>query len=52
VNGIFSGFVVANTNRLRAGGSSSVFSSALNAAAESMCTSSTTKIRCLPGAAA
>ena len=42
MTGIFSGFVVANTNRLRGGGSSSVLSSALNAAAESMCTSSIT----------
>ena len=32
MNGIFSGFVVANTKRLRGGGSSSVFSSALKAA--------------------
>ena len=36
----FSGSVVANMNFTWAGGSSSVFSSALNAAVESMCTSS------------
>jgi hypothetical protein len=49
VKGIFSGLVVASTNRLRGGGSSRVLSSALKAAVESMCTSSTTKMRCLPG---
>ena len=49
VKGIFSGFVVAKTKRLRGGGSSRVLSSALKAGVESMWTSSTTKIRCLPG---
>jgi hypothetical protein len=49
VKGSFSGFVVAKTNRLRGGGSSRVFNRALNAWLESMWTSSTTKIRCLPG---
>jgi hypothetical protein len=52
VAGIFWGSVVAKTNRLLGGGSSSVFSSALNAAWESMWTSSMMKIRCFPGAAA
>ena len=52
VNGIFSGFVVAKMKRLRGGGSSRVFSSALKAAVESMWTSSMMKMRWRPGAAA
>ena len=40
VGNTFSGSVVAKINFTCAGGSSSVFNSALNAAVESMCTSS------------
>jgi hypothetical protein len=40
VTGIFCGSVVARTNFTCSGGSSSVFSIALNALRESMCTSS------------
>ena len=40
VTGIFCGSVVASTNLTCAGGSSSVFSIELNAAFDSMCTSS------------
>ena len=43
VGSIFSGSVVASTNLRYSGGSSSVFSIALNAVLESMCTSSTMK---------
>ena len=40
VTGIFCGSVVASTKRTCSGGSSSVFSIELNAAFDSMCTSS------------
>ena len=40
VTGIFCGSVVASTNFTCSGGSSSVFSMELNAALDSMCTSS------------
>ena len=42
VTGIFCGSVVARMNFMCSGGSSSVFSIALNAEVESMCTSSIT----------
>lgn len=48
VRGILLGSVVAKKKYTRAGGSSRIFSSALNAPFDSMCTSSMMKTRLLP----